>query len=72
MVQAIRMCADGPQARIDVVDVVGPHGSRRYGYGTVHRCVRAGLLTITGPIGGRRGATLWVTPAGLDALRRAR
>lgn len=34
----------GPCVAIDVARYVGPHGSLNYGYRTVHRCLRAGLL----------------------------
>lgn len=70
MLAAVRMCVDGPRARLDVVDAVGPNGSRRYGYHTVRRAVRAGLLSLVrAPLPGRRGATLYVTDAGRAVLR---
>lgn len=52
------MAARGPVARIDVAAAVGPHSSLCYGYQTVQRAVRAGLVRLAAPLPGRRGATL--------------
>lgn len=38
---------------LPVAEHVGPHGSRRYGYATVHRAIRAGLIWATEGKGGR-------------------
>lgn len=40
--------ADNPGCAIlPVAEHVGPNGSRRYGYATVHRAIKAGLICAT-------------------------
>jgi hypothetical protein len=34
-------------AILPVAEYVGPHGSRKYGYATVHRAIKAGLIRAT-------------------------
>lgn len=34
-------------AILPVAEHVGPHGSRNYGYRTVHRAIKAGLIRAT-------------------------
>lgn len=34
-------------AILPVAEWVGPHGSRQYGYRTVHRAIKAGLIRAT-------------------------
>lgn len=47
-------------AILPVAREVGPHGSTRYGYATVHRAIDAGLVSA---VRGRRGRwILTVTP----------
>lgn len=38
---------------LPVAEEVGPNGSRRYGYATVHRAIRAGLLVADKDKAGR-------------------
>lgn len=43
--QAVDFVARHPNcAGIAVARAVGPHGSTRYGYRTLHRAIRAGLI----------------------------
>jgi hypothetical protein len=59
LVRAICLTGDGrPVAVIDVARRIGPHGSLMYGYQTIHRAVRAGLVAYAPPLPGRRGASL--------------
>lgn len=45
MEAAVAYVAEHPGCAIlPVAEHVGPHGSRCYGYRTVHRCIAAGLL----------------------------
>lgn len=48
----------GRVALIDVAREVGPHGSLCYGYRTVDRALRAGLVRTAPPLAGRRGLSL--------------
>ena len=34
-------------AILPVAEAIGPHGSRQYGYRTVHRAIRAGMIRAT-------------------------
>lgn len=43
---------------IDVARQVGPHGSLRYGYETIERAIRAGLVKTAPPMEERRGLSL--------------
>lgn len=47
-----------PRALIDVAREVGPHGSLHFGYQTIHRALRAGLVRTAPPLPGRRGLSL--------------
>lgn len=53
----------GKMARIDAADAVGPHGARGYGYETIARAVKAGIVRLTAPLPGRRGATVELVTA---------
>lgn len=45
MAEALEYVRRNPgTAILPVAEYVGPHGSRAYGYRTVHRCIRAGLI----------------------------
>lgn len=49
----------GAVAVIDAAREVGPHGSLCYGYATVGRAIRAGMVRLDRtPLPGRRGSTL--------------
>jgi hypothetical protein len=46
MSQALEFIAATPGCtKMTVARIVGPHGSLAYGYKTVDRCIRAGLVT---------------------------
>lgn len=48
MQEAARYVRANPGCAIlPVAEAVGPHGSRQYGYRTVHRAIRAGLIRAT-------------------------
>lgn len=54
-----------------LADRVGPNGSRKYGYETVYRCIRAGLIVIDSdhPNRSRRGSgAVVLTDSGREAL----
>ena len=58
---AVRMLAGLSATGIAVIDAarrVGPHGSLCYGYQTVRRAVKAGIVRYGPPLPGRRGASL--------------
>lgn len=63
MSEVLSILARGPATRIDVARDVGPHGSLRYGYATIGRCLRAGLVRLTAPLPGRKGMTLELVAA---------
>ena len=48
----------GPRAVIDVARRVGPHGSLCYGYATIRRALRAGIVRYAPPLPGRRGNSI--------------
>jgi hypothetical protein len=52
------MVSNGPRARIDVAEAVGPNGSLMYGYATVKRAIKAGIVKLAPPLPGRHGMTL--------------
>lgn len=54
-------CSDSPRAVIDVARLVGPHGSLQYGYETIKRAVRAGIVQYAPALPGRRGASIVAT-----------
>lgn len=56
---------------LPVAEHVGPHGSRQFGYRTVHRCIDAGLVEHV-PQDGHAGEryALFLTPAGEALLDR--
>jgi len=69
-------CFDGAAPSIKAVaERVGPYGSLKYGYATVHRCIDRGLLRrdpkhpASSPNGW--GAVV-ATTGGYDALKQAR
>ncbi len=48
MIQAAAYVRANPGCAIlPVAEHVGPHGSRQYGYQTVHRAIKAGLIRAT-------------------------
>ena len=48
MIQAAAFVRANPGCAIlPVAEAVGPHGSRNYGYRTVHRAIRAGMIRAT-------------------------
>jgi len=48
MIQAAAFVRANPGCAIlPVAEAVGPHGSRNYGYRTVHRAIKAGLIRAT-------------------------
>lgn len=58
MARLVAAVDGGPVAVIDAARAVGPSGSLRYGYQTVHRAVAAGLVEYGPPLPGRRGRSL--------------
>lgn len=60
VMEMVRRAGPAGMTRLDVVEAVGPHGSRQYGYRTVDRCLLLGLVELAAPLPGRRGATLVV------------
>lgn len=46
------------RAIIDVAAKVGPQGSLQYGYATVNRAIKAGIVRVAPPLPGRRGMTI--------------
>jgi hypothetical protein len=46
--------ANPGQYMIQAAGYVGPHGSLRYGYATVHRALRAGIVRAIAEHGGSR------------------
>ena len=54
MEAAVQYVAMNPGCKkIDVARVVGPHGSLRYGYLTVDRCIARGLIRAERRLDGR-------------------
>jgi hypothetical protein len=54
MAEAAAYVADHPGCAIlPVAEYVGPHGSRRYGYATVHRAIKAGIINAVRGSNGR-------------------
>lgn len=48
MIQAAEFVRANPGCAIlPVAEAVGPNGSRNYGYRTVHRAIRAGMIRAT-------------------------
>lgn len=48
MIQAVEFVRANPGCAIlPVAEAVGPHGSRNYGYRTVHRAISAGMIRAT-------------------------
>ena len=58
MAQVVWMVRIGPRTRIDVAREVGPYRSLMYGYQTIRRAIQAGLVRLSAPLPGRRGASL--------------
>lgn len=52
--------------KLHPAEYAGPHGSRKYGYNTVNRCIERGLVRAEGDDTGYR---LYLTEAGLAILR---
>jgi hypothetical protein len=52
------LTSNGPMAIIDVAHRVGPHGSLCYGYATVNRALRAGIVVYGQALPGRRGGSI--------------
>ena len=51
MTQAAEFVRANPGCAIlPVAEAVGPHGSRNYGYRTVHRAIKAGMIRATGGV----------------------
>jgi len=44
-----------PISRMDLAAMVGPNGSLKFGYATVNRAIKAGLLVAAETPAGRRG-----------------
>lgn len=57
------VAANPGTAILPVAEAVGPNGSRRYGYATVHRAIDAGLVRHC-----RLGAAMLGVPAGTYCL----
>lgn len=58
MADVLRLVRQGPRAVIDVARAVGPHGSLCYGYQTIRRAVRSGIVRYGPPLPGRRGLSV--------------
>ncbi len=56
-VESLALATNGI-AVIDAARRVGPHGSLCYGYQTIRRAVKAGIVKYGPPLPGRRGATI--------------
>jgi len=58
-------------SRQHLAKLVGPHGSQKYGYDIVERCIAAGLLKL-GPVppGSRGGGRVELTEAGLAEVHK--
>jgi hypothetical protein len=70
-VQIVADCGGVVGCMLYVAERVGPHGSRLYGYQTVHRAIAAGLLGLEPehPRASRYGAgAVVITADGRDAL----
>lgn len=68
MLDAVRYVARNRGCAIlPVADHVGPNGSRQFGYRTVHRAIRAGLITARKVSAGWQ-YSLEPTVAGLRAI----
>lgn len=58
MQDAVLFVRDNPGCAIlPVAEYVGPNGSRKYGYETVHRAIRAGLIEAVKLPSGRYSLT---------------
>lgn len=55
---ARQLASDGGIAIIDAARRVGPHGSLCYGYASVNRAIKAGIVKVAPPLPGRRGRTI--------------
>jgi len=54
MQEAVEYVRQSPGCAIlPVAEMVGPNGSRRYGYATVHRAIKAGLIDAKVSVSGR-------------------
>jgi hypothetical protein len=78
MYEALRMvdrAGGAVGAKLDLAELVGPNGSRKYGYEIVDRCLGAGLLVIDpqhpASQGRRGGGAVVLTEAGRQALEDA-
>jgi hypothetical protein len=59
MLDAVRYVAAHPGCAIlPVAEYCGPFGSRKYGYQTVHRAIRAGLIVVARAGRGRYSLTV--------------
>lgn len=54
----VAFLCEQPRAIIDVAELVGPHGSLKFGYEIVERAVRAGIVKVVPPLPGRRGMSV--------------
>jgi len=55
MKEATAIVAENPGCtKLYVAEQVGPHGSRQFGYRTVERCIKAGLIVAVKAAQGNR------------------